>query len=59
MLEDKALLSPSSKLSFIHWEKKKNSGRCLPTNQMPPALDNYVPQLGTWGPQSSSKEEEK
>lgn len=22
MLEDKALLSPSSKLSFIHWEKK-------------------------------------
>lgn len=58
MLGDKALLSPSSKLSFIHWEKK-NSGRCLPTNQMPPALDNYVPQLGTWGPQSSSKEEEK
>lgn len=26
---------------------------------MSPSLDNYVPQLGTWGPQSSSKEEEK
>lgn len=26
---------------------------------MSPSVDNYVPQLGTWGPQSTSKEEEK
>lgn len=60
MLGDKAPLLPSSKLSFIHWEKKKkNLGRSLPTNQMSPSVDNYVPQFGTWGPPSSSKEEEK
>lgn len=58
---DKAPLLPRSKLSFIHWEKKKkkNLGRSLPTNQMSPSVDNYVSQFGTWGPQSSSKEEEK